>query len=321
MTDGEIRPLFTRDRLQFPQRQHPGDLAVRHDRKPAKSKLQKVSVDRLIERLVRLKRHDLRRHDIADSKPGQGFLECHLAMAVLRRGKEKAADQQEPHASHGGPCRHIVQPDHHQQDRKSLSRARGVTRCLVKVVRPRPDAGSEHPASIQGISGYQIECGQDKVDVHQILGNGHHAGRCAGKHGSAPEPQRNQHRDQRTCDGNQELCLRGRRLTFDLCHAAENEQGDLRDRDTVPQCDYAMAELMHQDRDEKQEGRNDSQDPVLPHGHVAEHRREISLRQRPGEERKNNEPGHMDPQRYPKNAPDLPGLTHHPLPYLPLSNL
>src|SRR5207245_5771343 len=79
--------------------------------------------------------------------------------------------------------------------------------------------------------------------------------------GEQPEAEADPDRHDRPRDRDQELRLRRRRLASDLRHATEDEQGDLGDRDPVPERDETVAQFVHQDRSEQQQRRYNAQNP------------------------------------------------------------
>ena len=89
-------------------------------------------------------------------------------------------------------------------------------------------------------------------------------------------------------------------------HPAENEQGDLPDRDLVTQRHIGMSQFMQQDREKQQERGNTTHPPIAWSRQAWQHLRQIARRQGPGDKEKHRKPGRMYVDRDTERTTDFP---------------
>ncbi len=102
-----------------------------------------------------------------------------------------------------------------------------------------------------------------------------------------------------------------RRLFPHMRNAAENKESDLTDRNPIGQRNVRMAQLMEQDRHEQQHGRNGAHAPIALFRQSRQIGRQKSRRQAGCHEKKNEEPGGVDPNGNPQRTADFPGTELH----------
>src|SRR5262249_38692689 len=106
-----------------------------------------------------------------------------------------------------------------------------------------------------------------------------------------------------TCNRRQKLCFWSIRIgRRHLRHSSENEECDLPYSSTKAPRDKTMAEFVKQDTREEAEGADGTRDPIDVCRVIRGLEREISGRERPGEEKESNKPGLINSDANPRNG-------------------
>ena len=165
-----------------------------------------------------------------------------------------------------------------------------------------PHDGAKHPAAVEWKAGNQVKDHQREIDESQVA----HQGEQRNQARRQRLQEREEHRQRKTHrgpgDGDPKLGLGAGRLRADLGDAAENEQGDTADGDLIAQGYNRMPQFVQQHAHEEHNRRDRADYPILRRRPALELLRKIALRQRPGEQHKDQEPGVVQPDGDADNA-------------------
>lgn len=224
-------------------------------------------------------------HQIGRADPLPLRSDRRLRVAGARRVHQEPPDEGEPEPAGVGPAEEAEESEHDEPARHGLADARRAPRGALGIV-DRP----EHPPAVERIAGDQVEHGEDEVDRAEPAGRGgdrtrrapFQAPAQAPRDGDAADPDRDA-RD-RSRRGHPELDPRRRRLALDAGDAAEREQRDGPDLQSVRPPQQGVRELVGQQGHEEEQRRDDRGRPDHRQGPGRTGRAKMR-RQRGGDER------------------------------------
>ena len=314
--DGMQGPLLARDLGQRLRADHPFQVAVGRHRK----ELAVVAVDVVVHPMAQVQggRHDDRLgvHEAPHRLTLERLPDQHLLVAALGRVFQEQPDQPEPDAADEVVREELDDAEGDEQPGEPLTDAGGPARGPAQVARRAPQDRAQHAAAVEGKGGNKVEHQDRRIDPGQVAEHAHALHRPGLGHaeaGQSPEQQRQDGADDRPRNGHAELGPRRQGLSFQLRHAAEQEQRNAPYRHAPRAGDHGVSQLMQDDAREEREGRDYPHDPVFGRRSPGDLGAE-DIDQAPGNQGEDDKPTGVQTDRDTQQAEEPPALTEHDAP-------
>ena len=293
--NGSRVPVRARDLGDAAEREEADDAAVFDYRIRREAPRPDHLVDEPSDAQVGRDRHRVCRHEVAHAQARQGFARRVEARLARRRREQEPAEEDEPRAAE------VSEEDEHrdaegdEEVAEATAEPGADARGPAEVTPALPQRRVEDSPAVERYRGNQVEDEEAQVDVAEPRNDGVRALRKARK-GERDEEDPEREGDERTGDGDAELRAGAREPAAERGHAAEQPEHDAVDLHVLATRLERMAELVQQDRQEEERGRDDGTGHAGALAEIRVRVREDPRGQRPDQKRGDDEqaPVHAD---------------------------
>src|SRR5579864_875816 len=250
-------PPGTIDVFDFVGRDQAFDFALLDDDEAALAGLQDFFLDQILHVEPAIDGRTIVGHDVLDADVLESLGQSGFHIASTRGLHQEPSDEDQPQAPDAGAGEEFVNAEDDEEERDRLAGSSGDLRGAAGVSGLPPDNRAQDAAAVERVSGNQIEYGQREVDIaepeqHRHPGIG---SRLANEVRPSHADSADDGASERTDERHPEFDGGAGGIFFDLRDAAQGEQRDFLDRQSVGARDQRMRQLMQEQRNEEQNGR------------------------------------------------------------------